>query len=124
VDHEIAVYTKDSYERVCASARAMRCALGADEPTRPEAVRTVLDALASEALPNGVAVAIWRRARQLVTLADERGIEPKTPQLSVAGAAVYLADQQAPEKHLTQRQVAEAASGVVEFSHHRVKRYT
>ena len=91
--------------------------------TRPNAVQTVADGLDEDALPGARAVRTYRLARHLLQLGDHEPVGPGTPRLTVAAAALYAADRLLPGKELTQAQVAEAASTVVETSTGRIGRY-
>jgi len=124
LDIAIATYAKAPRERVCAAARKLRCELGLDVPvTRPNAVQTVIDGLDEDALPGARAVRTYRLARHLLQLGDQEPVGPGTPRLTVAAAALYAADRLLPGKELTQPQVAEATSTVVETSTGRIGRY-
>jgi len=124
IDSAVATYTKASHERVCAAARKIRCECGFDVPVvRPNAVATVLDALAADAIPERQLVRIRRLARHLLEVGDQVPVGPGTSRLTVAAAAVYAADRLLPDKHLTQQAVADAASTVVPTSRNRISRY-
>jgi transcription initiation factor TFIIB len=59
-----------------------------------------------------------------MTLGDDVPVGPGTPRLTVAASALYAADRLLSRKHLTQGQVAEAASTVVPTSRSRIARYS
>ncbi|MFC6991805.1 transcription initiation factor IIB family protein [Haladaptatus sp. GCM10025707] len=126
IDVGVATYTKAPHERVCAAARKIRCELGVDTvpATRPNAVMVVMDALDEDALSGSAAVRTWRLAKYLMHLGDQKPVGPGTSRLTIAAAALYGADRLTPHKHLTQGQVAEAASRVVQTSKSRISRYS
>ncbi len=125
IDVAVARYTKAPHERVCAAGRKIRCECGVDAAViRPDAVMDVVEALADDAMPGARAVRTWLLAHHLLALGDAVPVGPGTPRSTVAGAAVYAADRLLSEKHLTQGQVATAASTVVETSQNRIARYS
>ena len=125
IDVDVATYTKAPHERVCAAARKIRCELGVDTVpvTRPNAVMAVVDALDDDVIPASAAVRTWRLAHHLMKLGDQEPVGPGTSRLTIAAAALYGADRLTPQKHLTQGQVAEATSTVLETSMSRISRY-
>jgi transcription initiation factor TFIIB len=62
-------------------------------------------------------------ASHLMDLADELAIGPGTPRLTVAAAAVYAANKLVGGVRLTQSELAEAVSPIVETTPGRVSRY-
>jgi transcription initiation factor TFIIB len=124
VDRAVARYTKDSHERVCAAARAIRCAVDGDEPVRPDAVSTVLNGLDPQAISGEAADELEQLATHLLALGDAVPVGTGTPRLTVAAAAVYGADRLTPGKQLTRQQVVEAVAPLVETSQNRLSQYS
>lgn len=84
----------------------------------------VVDALDDDATPRARAVRTWRLAQHLMKLGDQVPVGPGTPRCTVAASALYAANRLLSRKHLTQGQVAEAASTVVPMSRNRIVRYS
>jgi len=125
IDIAVATHTKAPHERVCAAARKIRCECGFDAPLiRPNAVMAVVDALDDDAIPGARAVRTWRLAQHLMKLGDQVPVGPGTPRCTVAASALYAADRLLSRKHLTQEQVAAAASTIVPTSRNRIARYS
>jgi transcription initiation factor TFIIB len=125
IDIAVATHTKAPHERVFAAARKLRCDGGIEAPVvRPDAVMAVADALDDDAIPEVRAGRTWQLATHLLGLADQVPVGPGTSRLSVAAAAVYAADRLLSGKHLTQEQVATAASTILPTSIHRIARYS
>ncbi|NHX37518.1 MULTISPECIES: transcription initiation factor IIB [Halolamina] len=125
IDVAVATHTKAPHERVCAAARKIRCECGFDAPLiRPNAVMAVVDALDDDAIPGARAVRTWRLAQHLMKLGDQVPVGPGTPRCTVAASALYAADRLLSRKHLTQEQVAAAASTIVPTSRNRIARYS
>jgi len=121
---EVAQYSKTSHERLCAAARKIRIELELDvPPIRTELVQSVLDAVDDDLLDGDAYLRLATVGRHLLELADDAQIAPGTPRLSAAAAAVYAADQLTDEKWLTQQQVVDAGSTIVETSTGKVGRY-
>ena len=125
---EVAVHAKTSHERLCAAARKLRCELGlVDEvpPTQAWAVDAVVEVLGEQ---NGLSLDVCLELRRvgefLLDLADEACIGPGTPRVTIAAAAVYVADRLTEGKAMTQQEVADAASAVVPTSKSKVSGYS
>jgi transcription initiation factor TFIIB len=84
----------------------------------------VVDALDDDAIPGARAVRTWRLAQHLMQLGDQVPVGPGTPRCTVAASALYAADRLLSRKHLTQEQVAAAASTIVPTSRNRIARYS
>ncbi|WP_248895413.1 transcription initiation factor IIB [Haloplanus halobius] len=125
IDIAVATHTKAPHERVCAAARKIRCECGFDAPViRRDAVMTVVDALEEDTISGARAVRTWRLAQHLMQLGDQVPVGPGTPRRTVAASALYAADRLLSRKHLTQGQVAAAASTIVPTSRNRIARYS
>jgi transcription initiation factor TFIIB len=121
---EVGEYTKASYERVSAAARKLRCELGLDvSPAREGVVDDVLIAL-DDVLDVELCLELRELSDHLLAIADEKPVGPGTSRLTIGAAAVYAADRLTDGKTLTQAQVTEAASTIVETSKSRVSRYS
>lgn len=121
---EIVQYAKTSHERLCAAARKIRIELELDiPPVRTELVQAVLDALDDDLLDGDAYLQLGVVGRHLLDLADEEPIAPGTSRLTVAASAVYAADRLTDEKWLTQQQVVDAGSPIVETSVSKLGRY-
>lgn len=122
---EVAEYAKTSHERVCAAARKIRIELDLDvPPLRSECVEAVLDAVDDELLDGRAYLKLAVLGRHLVELADENGIGPGTPRLTVAASAVYAANRLIGKQWLTQPAVVEAGSTIVEMSTSKIGKYS
>lgn len=121
---EVVQYTKSSHERVSAAARKLRCELGLDvPPAREGVVEDVLIAL-DDVLDVQTCLELRQLSDHLLAIADEEPVGPGTSRLTMAAAAVYAADRLTDGKTVTQAQVAEAASTIVDTSKSRVSRYS
>lgn len=121
---EVVQYTKSSYERVSAAARKLRCELGLDvPPAREGVVDDVLIAL-DDSLDVQTCLELRQLSDHLLEIADEKPVGPGTSRLTMGAAAVYAADRLTDGKIVTQAQVAEAASTIVDTSKSRVSRYS
>ena len=121
---EVVQYTKSSYERVSAAARKLRCELGLDvPPAREGVVEEVLIAL-DDALDVQTCLELRELSDRLLEIADDESVGPGTSRLTMGAAAVYVADRLTDGKTLTQAQVAEAASTIVDTSKSRVSMYS
>lgn len=121
---EVVQYTKSPYERVSAAARKLRCELGLDvPPAREGVVDDVLIAL-DDVLDVQTCLELRELGDHLLEIADEKPVGPGTSRLTMGAAAVYAADRLTDGKVVTQAQVAEAASTVVDTSKSRVSRYS
>lgn len=108
---------------MCGAARKIRIELGLDvPPIRSECVEAVLGTI--DVLDGGEYLKLAVLGRHLVELADENGIGPGTPRLTVTASAVYAADRMTEDKGLTQRQVVDAASELVEMSTSKIGKYS
>jgi len=122
---EVAQYAKATHERVCAAARKIRIELGLDvPPIRSETVEAVLDTLDEDALDGDAYLKLVVLGRHLMELADEEEVGSGTPRLTVAASAVYAVDRMTDEKWLTQRQVVDVASEVVDMSTSKIGSYS
>lgn len=121
---EVVQYTKSSHERVSAAARKLRCELGLDvPPAREGVVEDVLIAL-DDALDVQTCLELRQLSDHLLAIADEKPVGPGTSRLTMGAAAVYAADRLTDGKTVTQAQVAEAASTIVDTSKSRISRYS
>jgi transcription initiation factor TFIIB len=118
---EVAMYAKSTYERLCAAARKLRCKLGLDvPPIREGIVDAILEELDErEDLDGKSCEELAQVGHDLLELADKAGIGPGTPRVTVAAAARVTE-----EKHLTQAQVVDAASPIVETTTSKIGRYS
>lgn len=121
---EVAVYAKASHERVCAGARKLRLDLNLDvPPARTRVVDNVLAAL-GDAIDDDAAARLGRVGCHVVDLGDRACIGSGTPRQTVGTAAVYAADRLTPSKQLTQAEVVDAGSTIVDTSLSRIRRYS
>jgi transcription initiation factor TFIIB len=127
----ITPWARTPEERGCAGARKVRIGLGLTDscpPVRPGAVDAVLEALNEQTDGRGGRFGnsyfeVQQVASHLMELADERSVGPGTPRLTVAAAAVYAATKLVGGVRLTQSELAEAVSPIVETTPGRVSRY-
>jgi len=121
---EVVQYTKSSYERVSAAARKLRCELGLDvPPAREGVVDDVLIAL-DDSLDVQTCLELRELSDHLLAIADEKPVGPGTSRLTMGAAAVYAADRLTDGKVVTQAQMAEVASTIVDTSKSRISRYS
>jgi len=121
---EVVQYTKSSHERVSAAARKLRCELGLDvSPAREGVIDDVLIAL-DDALDVQTCLELRELSDHFLEIADNVLVGPGTSRLTIGAAAVYAADRLTDGKIVTQAQVAEAASTIVDTSKSRVSRYS
>ncbi|GGN26387.1 transcription initiation factor IIB [Halarchaeum nitratireducens] len=121
---DVVQYTKSSYERVSAAARKLRCELDLDvPPARDGVVDDVLIAL-DDILDVQTCLELRELSDHLLAIADEKPVGPGTSRLTMGAAAVYVADRLTDGKVVTQAQVADAASTVVDTSKSRISRYS
>lgn len=119
-------YAKTSHERACAAARKIRTECGLVDqvaPVRPGVVDDVLAGLADELCTETV-LEYARIGRMLMRIADAEPIGPGTPRVTIAAAAVYVADRLTDGKALTQADVVAAGSRIVETTEHKIGRYS
>lgn len=122
---EIVQYAKTSHERLCAAARKIRIELELDvPPVRTEPIQAVLDALDDDLLNGDVYLRLGVVGRHLLDLADKKQIAPGTSRLTVAASAVYATDRLTAGKWVTQQQVVDAGSTIVETSVSKLGRYS
>jgi transcription initiation factor TFIIB len=127
----ITPWARTPEERGCAGARKVRIGLGLTDscpPVRPGAIDVVLEALDEHADDRDGRFGssyfeIREVASHLVDLADELSIGPGTPRLTVAAAAVYAGTRMISGVRLTQSELAEAVSSIVEITPGRVSKY-
>jgi transcription initiation factor TFIIB len=112
-------YAKTSHERLCAAARKLRIELELDvRPVRSDVITTVVEALDEDVDDETDAF-----ARYLLTVADQEHIGSGTPRMTVAATAVYAADRVTDGKQLTQQQLVDAVSPVVDTSTSKIGMY-
>ncbi|WP_255198506.1 transcription initiation factor IIB [Halorarius litoreus] len=121
---QIARYAKTSRERVCAAARKIRVQTDVDAPVvRERAVETVVKELDEAGVDLETGLELARIAERLMDVADAEPVGPGTPRLTVAGAAVYVADRRTEGKAVTQAEVVEAVEQTLPSSKSKVKTY-
>jgi transcription initiation factor TFIIB len=121
---QIARYAKTSRERVCAAARKIRVQTDVDvPPVRGRAVETVVRQLDDAGVDLETGLELARVAERLLDIADAEPIGPGTPRLTVAGAAVYVADRVTDGKAVTQAEVVDAVEQTMPTSIWKVKTY-
>jgi transcription initiation factor TFIIB len=121
---DIARFAKAPEERVCAAARKIRLQTDVDAPVvRARAVDRVVAALDGE-VDVGTGIEIVRVADRLMRVADSEPVGPRTPRMTVAGAAVYAADRLTDGKALTQAEVAAAVEVTLPTTKGRITRYS
>lgn len=86
-------------------------------------MQAVLNVLDDDLLDADAYLRLTVVGRHLLELADEKQIAPGTSRLTVAASAVYAADRVTDEKWLTQQQVVDAGSTIVETSTSKLGRY-
>ena len=127
----ITPWARTPEERGCAGARKVRLGLGLTDscpPVRPGAIDVVFEALDEQTDDRdgrfgSSSLEVRQVASHLMDLADELAIGPGTPRLTVAAAAVYAATKLVGGVRLTQSELAEAVSPIVETTPGRVSRY-
>jgi transcription initiation factor TFIIB len=121
---EIAAYAKTSRERVCAAARKIRVQTDVDvPPVRDRAVEAVVKELSAAGVGLETGLELARVGERLMNIADAEPIGPGTARLTVAGAAVYVADRMTNGKAVTQREVVDAVEATIPSSKWKVKHY-
>ncbi|SFT09920.1 hypothetical protein [Halostagnicola kamekurae] len=122
---KVAKYAKADRERVCAAARKIRCELELNvPPVRDTAVDAVIAALDDDAPDVEACLQLRRIGEHLLEIADEKPIGTGTSRLTIAAAAVYAADRITDGKALTQAEVAEAGTTILDTTKSRVSRYS
>lgn len=122
---EVSVYAKATHERVCAAARKIRIELDLDvPPIRSECVEVVLDALDEDVLDGDAYLKLAVVGRHLVELADENSVGSGTPRITVAASSVYAANRLIGKRWITQQQMVDAASTIVETSRSKIGSYS
>jgi transcription initiation factor TFIIB len=121
---QIAQYAKTSRERVCAAARKIRVQTTVEAPpVRDRAVETVVQELDDAGVTLATGLELARLAARLMAVADAQPVGPGTPRLTVAGAAVYVADRLTDGKAVTQAEVVDAVEQTIPSSKWKLKNY-
>lgn len=122
---EIVEYAKTNRERLCAAARKLHVQTEvATPPVRDRAVETVVKELDAAGVNLETGLKLARVAERLMEIADSEPIGPGTPRLTVAGAAVYVADRLTEGKSVTQQQVVDAVEQTMPTSRWKIKTYS
>lgn len=123
---DIAQWARTPHERACAGTRKIRIDLGLQEipPGRQDAVKKTVDRVGVDAFEDR----LQPLTSHLVELADQEGVGPGTPRMTVAASALYaslkmLGDTGSARRFLTQDQVVDAVNPIVELTKSKVSRY-
>lgn len=120
----VARYAKTCEERLCAAARKLRVQTDLElSAARERAVDRVVAAL-EDSVDVATGLELVRVAEQVLAVADDEPIGPGTARMTVAGAAVYVADRVTEGKALSQRAVVAAVDETVATSRDRIRRYS
>ena len=119
----MAHFAKTERERLCAAARKLRVETDIDvNPVCDHAVETVVTELGDQVdLETGLELA--RVGEQLMAVADAAPVGPGTPRLTVAGAAVYVADKRTDGKAVSQNDVVAAVEASMPSSRWKLRTY-
>lgn len=122
----ITPWARTPEERGCAGVRKVRLGLELTEqcpPVRPDAVDVVLDALDEHELLEETHLKLRQVACHLMEVADDASIGSGTARLTVAASAVYAATKMVDGARVTQSEVVEAVSPIVETTTGKLSRY-